>query len=162
MWHGSSVDDNWGKMQDTKILGSLPCCPIESLKLTSGMDFQLLWGQAEHGPVTRVWHKPELRLCYPEFSVSCQSAYSSPEALHKASQLIDSPQHWPLLLITCAFTRSDPPLHFHFQQNNFLLFLDSLQIPHHHPLHSSHCLPHAGPARCEQVLQGGQGREAGA
>lgn len=84
-------------MQDKKNLGSLLSCPILSIKLASGMDFQLLWAQGEHEPVIRVWHRPESGPHYPEFSVSHQNAYSSSLQFCKTNQLAYSPQHWPLV-----------------------------------------------------------------
>lgn len=42
------------------------------------MNFWVLREKGGHWSVRRVGYEPELGFCYPEFSVSCQCAYSSP------------------------------------------------------------------------------------
>lgn len=59
------------------------------------MEFQLLWAQGEHESVIRVWDRPESGPGYPEFSMSCQNAYSSSLPFYKTSQLAYSSQHSP-------------------------------------------------------------------
>lgn len=57
------------------------------------MNFGVLREKGGHWPVRRVGYEPELGFCYPEFSVSCQCAYSSP-LIYKTKQLGCS-QHQP-------------------------------------------------------------------
>lgn len=78
MWQGYRVEDMWWKMQDKINWRSLVSCLILSLKQCLIMNFWVLREKGGHWSVRRVGYEPELGFCYPEFSVSCQCAYSSP------------------------------------------------------------------------------------